>query len=131
MAIRIIRPILTSIFSVVVIGLFGSIYNAKDHVILINILFWFGVIAISYFAILSVDSFLYLFFKSKNYPKPLLFDGFSIFAGYLGILIFCLAIIKDPNESLFVNVTTGTITGACGVIQLFIELHKKANKSQK
>lgn len=131
MAIRIIRPILTSILSIVFIGLFGSIYNAKDHVILINILFWIGVITISYFVILAADFFFYLLFKSKNYPKPLLFDGFSIFAGYLGILIFCLAIIKDPNESLFVNVTTGTITGVCGVIQLFIELHKKVNKRQK
>ena len=125
---RILRALFTAGVSILLTGLSGIFYIAKDHVMRLNILVWFTVVGIAYFILYGICLLIHLIFKRKKSHKPLLFDGYSVAAGFLGILIFNLAIVKNMNDSLYIQFVNGILVGVPALIQLFLDIHKKVNK---
>ena len=125
---RILRAIFTALVSIIIVGLSGIFYIAKDHVMLLNIFVWIILVGIAYFILYGIYFAIYQIFKQKKLQKPLLFDGYSAAAGFLGILIFNLAIVKNPSDSLYIQFVTGILAGMAAVVQLFLDIHMRVNK---
>ena len=125
---RIVRCIVDALLSIALVALFaGLFYDANKHVVMINILYWVFVLMTAYFITFSVFLLINHLFKAE---KPRLVDGFAFSSGIAAIIIFSLFLIKDVNDSLFINVFV-LIGSVIAVFQLIYEIFKRANKKAK
>lgn len=125
MLLRIAKYLVGSILSIACFALLGTFYRANDNVILLNLIVWAIVFVLTYIITYLIFFLIHVIFKK---PKPLIIDGFLLFFEIISVIVFILAIIKDPNDSLFLNVVFIIVGGLAALSQLFFELINKQNK---
>ena len=122
------KYLLSAILAIIAFGLLGSFYNASNQVILVNLIVWTLTLCIVYLIVMLLFWLLSIIFKNNQFH---FLDGYALVAEWIGVAIFTLAIIKTPDQSLFLNVSTGVICGVAGFIQLILQLTKRSKKKEE
>ncbi|MDD4154737.1 MAG: hypothetical protein PHT30_04960 [Bacilli bacterium] len=107
----------------------GTFYVAIENTILVNILVWLLTIIISFAAFFIPYYLITRFVKKLRKRQGPFINGWAIAAGYLTILIVCLANSYQLNDYLFVEIS-GSMSGIVGLIQLIVDLSKVNSKQQ-
>ncbi len=124
---EIISIVSTILFSIVFFVVLGTFYKAIEHPLAINIIVWIITILAAYYFYYGIYWLVKL--CARKISSPNLFDGWSIFAGILSVLVVCLFNAVEPDDYLYVEIM-GWISGAVGTLQLLFTFfkHRKKNK---
>jgi hypothetical protein len=117
---------LFTVFSFIVLGIF---YKANNNTILVNLLVWLSTILITYLVLFICYFLIAKLIRPCHQKTGPLVNGYAIGAGYLTILIVCLANSYNINDYSFVEVTI-SMSGVFAIIQVIFDISNSKKKKK-